>query len=84
MKAAEKGIQCVNQKALLSKYAAEHGFCNTMFFIYQRLCKQKEMGGGRRSGKCGAENLWPVHCGQRPHADLKNPEGRQGVDRHRL
>ena len=22
-----------NQKALLSKYAAEHGFCNTMFFV---------------------------------------------------
>ncbi len=22
-----------NQKALLSKYAADHGFCNTMFFV---------------------------------------------------
>ena len=51
--------------ALLSKYAAEHGFRNTIFFIdegysgthFQRPGEQKALDRRRRSGKSGTAHI---------------------------
>lgn len=124
-----------NQKALLSKYAAEHGFCNTMFFVddgfsgtnFQRpgflemmkyvedysvstlIVKDLSRLGWEYSytgrlqdfifpaydvrfiavnddvDSAKGENDFAVGlCIAAKAADLKNPDGRQGADRHRL
>ena len=124
-----------NQKALLSKYAAEHGFCNTMFFVddgfsgtnFQRpgflemmkyvedysvstlIVKDLSRLGWEYSytgrlqdfifpaydvrfiavnddvDSAKGENDFAVGlCIAAKAADLKNPDGRQGADPHRL
>ena len=55
-----------NQKALLSKYAAEHGFRNTMFFVEMKIAKLIQFEKATPYKKGRNKGFWQQQVFQKP------------------